>query len=95
MVLSIIIINETIRAKLIIFIALFADLAAIAIAYDNAPHARSPVEWQFPKIWFISAILGLLLASGTWILRVTLFWTMEELFKTLVIRKKFSSWRFP
>ncbi|PWN35466.1 putative PMA1-H+-transporting P-type ATPase [Meira miltonrushii] len=73
LVLSIIILNEVIRADLIVFIALFADLATIAIAYDNAPHARAPVEWQLPKIWVISTILGLLLASGTWILRGTLF----------------------
>ncbi len=35
--LSMIILNETIRADLIVFIALFADLGTIAIAYDNAP----------------------------------------------------------
>ncbi|MCO5560825.1 hypothetical protein L7F22_014445 [Adiantum nelumboides] len=73
LVLSIIILDEVIRADLIVFIALFADVATIAIAYDNAPHARAPVEWQLPKIWFISVILGLLLAGGTWILRGTLF----------------------
>lgn len=73
LVLSIIILDEVIRADLIVFIALFADVATIAIAYDNAPHARAPVEWQLPKIWFISTILGLMLAAGTWILRGTLF----------------------
>ncbi|KZT19439.1 plasma-membrane proton-e [Neolentinus lepideus HHB14362 ss-1] len=71
--LSMIILNETIRADLIVFIALFADLGTIAIAYDNAPHARAPVEWQLPKIWFISTLLGILLAGATWILRGTLF----------------------
>jgi H+-transporting ATPase len=73
LVLSIIIIDEVIRADLIVFIALFADVATLAIAYDNAPAARAPVEWQLPKIWFISVILGLLLAAGTWIMRGTLF----------------------
>ncbi|UZJ52540.1 hypothetical protein CBS101457_001860 [Exobasidium rhododendri] len=73
LVLSIIILDEVIRAELIVFIALFADVATIAIAYDNAPHARQPVEWQLPKIWVISTVLGLLLAAGTWILRGTLF----------------------
>ena len=71
--LSIIIRNETIRADLIVFIALFADLGTIAIAYDNAPYARNPVEWQLPKIWFISTVLGALLAAATWVLRGTLF----------------------
>lgn len=73
LVTSMIIINETIRADLIVFIALFADLATIAIAYDNAHFEARPVEWQLPKIWLISVILGLLLAVGTWILRATLF----------------------
>jgi H+-transporting ATPase len=71
--LSIIIRNETIRAELIVFIALFADLGTIAIAYDNAPYARAPVEWQLPKIWVVSSTLGALLAAGTWVLRGTLF----------------------
>merc|ERR1711977_337250 len=34
LVTSMIIINETIRAELIVFIALFADLATVAVAYD-------------------------------------------------------------
>jgi H+-transporting ATPase len=31
------------------------------------------VEWQLPKIWVISVILGILLALGTWVIRGTLF----------------------
>lgn len=73
LLLSIIILNETIRSNLIVFIALFADVATIAIAYDNAPAARQPVEWQLPKIWIISIVLGLILAGGTWITRATMF----------------------
>ncbi|KAK7180395.1 hypothetical protein DPSP01_001830 [Paraphaeosphaeria sporulosa] len=73
LVTSMIIINETIRAELIVFIALFADLATVAVAYDNAYSEARPVEWQLPKIWFISVILGILLALGTWVIRGTLF----------------------
>ncbi|WFD36103.1 P-type H(+)-exporting transporter [Malassezia cuniculi] len=73
LVLSMIILNETIRSQLIVFIALFADVATIAIAYDNAPASRVPVEWQLPKIWIISVVLGLILAAGTWICHGTLF----------------------
>ncbi|KAJ4369888.1 hypothetical protein N0V83_005652 [Neocucurbitaria cava] len=73
LVTSMIIINETIRAELIVFLALFADLATVAVAYDNAHSEARPVEWQLPKIWFISVILGLLLALGTWVIRGTLF----------------------
>jgi len=71
--LSMIIRNETIRADLIVFIALFADLGTIAIAYDNAPFARAPVEWQLPRIWVISTTLGIVLAAATWVLRGTMF----------------------
>jgi H+-transporting ATPase len=73
LVTSMIILNETIRAELIVFLALFADLATVAVAYDNAYSEPRPVEWQLPKIWIISVILGLLLALGTWIIRGTLF----------------------
>ncbi|KAH8163458.1 hypothetical protein CIB48_g4774 [Xylaria polymorpha] len=70
---SMIIINETIRPDLVVFIALFADLATVAVAYDNAHVEPRPVEWQLKKIWVISTILGALLATGTWIIRGTLF----------------------
>jgi H+-transporting ATPase len=73
LMLSMIILNETIPPRLVVFIALFADVATIAIAYDKAPYARQPVEWQLPKIWVMSSVLGLLLAAGTWIIRGTLF----------------------
>jgi len=73
LVTSMIIINETIRVELIVFLALFADLATVAVAYDNAHYEPRPVEWQLPKIWIISVILGIMLAIGTWIIRGTLF----------------------
>ena len=70
---SMVIINETIRTDLIVFLALFADLATIAVAYDNAHYEQRPVEWQLPKIWVISVVLGVLLALSTWIMRGTFF----------------------
>lgn len=73
LVTSMIIINETIRVDLVVFLALFADLATIAIAYDNAHFEPRPVEWQLPKIWVISVILGCLLAIATWIIRGTMY----------------------
>ncbi|KAI5474748.1 plasma-membrane proton-e [Pseudohyphozyma bogoriensis] len=70
---SMLVLNETIRADLVVFLAIFADVATIAVAYDNAPYARHPVEWQLPKVWIMSTILGLILAAGTWICRGTMF----------------------
>ncbi|KAF7378377.1 Plasma membrane ATPase [Mycena sanguinolenta] len=70
--LSMLILNETIRVDLIVFLAIFADVATIAIAYDRAPYAKSPVEWELPKVWVISTIMGLILAAGTWAIRGTL-----------------------
>ncbi|KAF9883951.1 hypothetical protein FE257_002633 [Aspergillus nanangensis] len=73
LVTSMIIINESIRVELIVFLALFADLATVAVAYDNASFELRPVQWQLPKIWFISVLLGLLLALGTWVVRGSMF----------------------
>lgn len=73
LVTSMIIIRETIRVELIVFLALFADLATVAVAYDNAYSEPRPVEWQLPKIWIISVILGILLALATWVIRGTMF----------------------
>ena len=73
LVTSMVIIDETIRVDLIVFLALFADLATIAVAYDNAHYEARPVEWQLPKIWIISVVLGILLALGTWVIRGSMF----------------------
>jgi H+-transporting ATPase len=73
LVTSMVIIRETIRVDLIVFLALFADLATIAVAYDNAHFEQRPVEWQLPKIWIISVVLGVMLALGTWVMRGSLF----------------------
>ncbi|KAL0952427.1 hypothetical protein HGRIS_006700 [Hohenbuehelia grisea] len=73
LMLSMIILNETIRVDLVVFLAIFADVATIAIAYDRAPYARAPVEWQLPKVWIIPIVMGLILAAGTWIVRASLF----------------------
>jgi len=73
LVTSMCIINETITVELIVFLALFADLATIAVAYDNAHFEQRPVEWQLPKIWIISVVLGILLALGTWVIRGAMF----------------------
>lgn len=73
LVTTMIIINESIRAELIVFLALFADLATVAVAYDNASFELRPVQWQLPKIWFISCVLGLLLAVATWVIRGTMY----------------------
>jgi len=73
LVTSMVILNETIRVDLIVFLALFADLATIAVAYDKAHYEPRPVEWQLPKIWIISVVLGVLLAIGTWIIRGSMF----------------------
>lgn len=68
-----IIINETVETELIVFLALFADLATIAVAYDKAHVKLHPVEWQLPKTRVLSVLLGVLLALRTWVIRGTLY----------------------
>ncbi|KAL4780837.1 hypothetical protein BJX76DRAFT_364067 [Aspergillus varians] len=64
--------NESLNLQLVVFIAIFADIATLAIAYDNAPYSKSPVKWNLPKLWGLSVILGLVLALGTWIALTTM-----------------------
>ena len=67
------ILNTSLNIQLIVFIAIFADVATLAIAYDNAPFSKSPVKWNLPKLWGTSIVLGIVLAIGTWIALTTLF----------------------
>lgn len=67
------ILNESLNIELVVFIAIFADIATLAIAYDNAPFSKTPVKWNLPRLWGMSVLLGIVLAVGTWICLTTLF----------------------
>ncbi|ODQ63076.1 plasma-membrane proton-e [Nadsonia fulvescens var. elongata DSM 6958] len=67
------ILNESLNIELVVFIAIFADVATLAIAYDNAPYSPKPVKWNLPKLWGMSIVLGIFLAIGTWITLTTMF----------------------
>ncbi|KAI0137344.1 hypothetical protein BJ170DRAFT_678193 [Xylariales sp. AK1849] len=67
------ILNRSLNIELVVFIAIFADVATLAIAYDNAPFSKSPVKWNLPKLWGMSVCLGIVLAVGTWITVTTMY----------------------
>ncbi|OUM53205.1 hypothetical protein BVG19_g2470 [[Candida] boidinii] len=67
------ILNESLNIDLVVFIAIFADVATLAIAYDNAPFSHKPVKWNLPRLWGMSIVLGIILAIGTWITLTTMF----------------------
>ncbi|KAL7749445.1 plasma membrane H+-ATPase [Sorochytrium milnesiophthora] len=69
---SLVILNQTISVQLVVFLAIFADIATLAIAYDRAPYAQMPVKWDLPKIWGLAIVMGIFLAISTWILYGTL-----------------------
>jgi H+-transporting ATPase len=66
------IMNRSLNLDLIVFIAIFADIATLMIAYDNAPYSRTPVKWNLPKLWGMSVLLGIILAIGTFITLTTM-----------------------
>lgn len=67
------ILDDSLNIELVVFIAIFADVATLAIAYDNAPYSPRPVKWNLPKLWGMSVLLGIVLAVGTWITLTTMF----------------------
>ena len=67
------ILNRSLNIELVVFIAIFADVATLAIAYDNAPFQQTPVSWNLPRLWGMSIIMGAILAVGSWITLTTMF----------------------
>ena len=67
------ILNQSLNIDLVVFIAIFADVATLAIAYDNAPYSPKPVKWNLRRLWGMSVILGIILAIGTWITLTSMF----------------------
>ncbi|KAJ4129405.1 plasma membrane H+-ATPase [Fusarium equiseti] len=72
------ILNRSLNIELVVFIAIFADIATLAIAYDNAPFSQTPVKWNLPKLWGMSVLLGVVLAVGTWIALTTMYANSED-----------------
>ena len=67
------VLDTTLKIELVVFIAIFADVATLAIAYDNAQFSQSPVKWNLPRLWGMSIVLGIILAVGSWITLTTMF----------------------
>ncbi|ORX92659.1 plasma membrane ATPase 1 [Basidiobolus meristosporus CBS 931.73] len=68
---SMVILDQTINAQLVVFLAIFADVATLMVAYDNAPYSATPVKWNLPKLWGLSLVMGIILTIGTWIIFTT------------------------
>lgn len=61
------ILGDSMPVQLVVFIAIFADIATLAIAYDRAPYSPKPVKWNLPVLWGTAVLMGIILAAGTWI----------------------------
>ncbi|CAG7920427.1 unnamed protein product [Penicillium olsonii] len=64
--------NATLDLRLIVFFAIFADIATLTIAYDNANYSPRPVKWNTPRLWGESIALGFMLAIGSTITYTTM-----------------------
>ena len=60
--------SSSISSELIVFLAIFADLATLAIAYDNATFSQKPTQWRLTNLWGTSIILGIVLMGWTWLI---------------------------
>jgi len=67
------ILDNSLSIELIVFIAIFADVATLAIAYDREQYLTVPVKWNLPRLWGMSVVLGVILAIGSWICVTTMF----------------------
>lgn len=62
----------TINSELVVFLAIFADIATLAIAYDNATFSMRPTKWNLLNLWATSLLQGIFLALGTWVILGTM-----------------------
>ncbi|KAJ5787070.1 P-type ATPase [Penicillium paradoxum] len=70
--------NEILDLRLVVLFAIFAEIATLTIAYDNASYSPSPVKWNQPRLWGESILLGLILAGGSWITLGTMLLQGED-----------------
>jgi H+-transporting ATPase len=68
LVLSQLIFNEIIPVTLVVFLALFSDIAVIGIAYDRAETSPLPMQWNLPKLVFRACVIAICLLGGNFII---------------------------
>jgi H+-transporting ATPase len=69
----IIILNQSLKPKLIVFIVVLTDIANLAIAYDNVPFSKEPAQWNLRKLFSMAFFLGVLLTISSWVALTTMF----------------------
>lgn len=57
--------SDVLEVQLIASVAIFADIATLAIAYYKAPYSPKPVKWNLPVLWGTGFPMGLILFAGT------------------------------
>ena len=68
LVLSQLIFNEIIPVTLVVFLALFSDIAVLMIAYDRTETSSLPMQWNLPMLVFRAFIIALCLLAGNFII---------------------------
>ncbi|RKP12814.1 plasma membrane ATPase [Piptocephalis cylindrospora] len=68
LVLTILILDWYLTLTLLVFAALFSDIAVLTIAYDRAPYSEHPVNWNVPGLMGLSFAISIVLVIGTWII---------------------------
>ena len=64
--------KDVLDPTLVAFIAMFADVATLAIAYDKASFSKTPVKWNLSSLWSKAIIQGLILTAGSLICLVSM-----------------------
>jgi H+-transporting ATPase len=69
----IVILNQSLKPEVIIFIAVLTDIATLATAYDNVPISKGPAQWNLRRIFSMAFVLGVLLTISSWVALTTMF----------------------
>ncbi|KAJ5925594.1 hypothetical protein N7454_008233 [Penicillium verhagenii] len=70
--------DTTLDLRLVVLLAILADVASLSIAYDSAPYSKAPVRWNRPHVWGTSIVLGITLATGSWVALGTMLLQGEQ-----------------
>lgn len=57
--------------SLVVFLAIFSDISSLAIAFDRAPYAMSPVRWNLRQMMTMSLAYACILVAGTFVIHST------------------------
>lgn len=65
---SVLLFARALSSLLVVFLAIFSDIAVLTVAYDRASYSKTPIRWNVHRLIGVSLIIGIILTIGSFVM---------------------------